>query len=674
MTKPPKARPRAVSAVWTVARARRRLLLGVVAFALALGAPLGLLMKHVYEQLRMEAFLQLSTDADDLAARIDRRAQDLLATEEGRRFEEFNFLNVLGNATANFLQLSPLSRFPPETRLPGIVGYFQLDPDGRYSSPLLPRDAASAAAVGQYGIDKAEFDRRRDREREVLHILNANDIAKATGPAATIEAEQQLAKSQAPTAYPSKEPGPQPAARDGLRAAPDEELELDSKAMDLVQSSQRQKKDAPEKAKIYTKRKQEISIPDTDAMSAGVAANAGAPGAPANTKSSVAGIKTFQGELDPFQFGFLTSGHVVLYRKVWREGRRYIQGALMERQAFLATLFRQSYAESPLSGSARLAVHHGGDLLATFPPGPAAPARSGPRRLIGRHQLSAPFDAVSLAFTVDRVVIGPSVRYVLTICALLIVVLAVGIVAIFLAGQRQIALSQQQRDFVSAVSHELKTPLTSIRMYSEMLREGWAAEDKKRGYYDFIFSESERLSRLIANVLQLARLSRGQTLAAEKVAASAAYARVSEVIATQILGAGFTRRELLPAAGADPEILVDPDALTQIFVNLVDNGIKFSRKTGQTRLETGYELSPTGAEVRFLVRDFGPGIQKDQLKRIFKLFYRPENELTRTTKGTGIGLALVNELATQMGGRVDVESQPGQTDFRVILPVLKRDS
>ena len=75
-------------------------------------------------------------------------------------------------------------------------------------------------------------------------------------------------------------------------------------------------------------------------------------------------------------------------------------------------------------------------------------------------------------------------------------------------GVGQIRLHRQQQDFVSAVSHELKTPLTSIRMYGEMLRAGWVDEDKKRSYSDFIFHESERLSRLIANVLQLARMTR----------------------------------------------------------------------------------------------------------------------------------------------------------------------
>ena len=92
---------------------------------------------------------------------------------------------------------------------------------------------------------------------------------------------------------------------------------------------------------------------------------------------------------------------------------------------------------------------------------------------------------------------------------LLALVLSGGCYVIYRYGVGQISLYRQQQDFVSAVSHELKTPLTSIRMYSEMLKAGWADEDKKAGYYAFIHDESERLSRLITNVLQLARMTRG---------------------------------------------------------------------------------------------------------------------------------------------------------------------
>lgn len=600
-------------------------------FVVAAGAPLAMLIKHVGDQLRMEAYLSMKIDAEDLAGRIERRAQDLLAEEENRGFEEFGFLNVVGKS----LQMSPLARAPADSRLPGLVGHFQIDPTGKVSTPLLPPRELERDA-GQYGLDDSERARRQDREDEIKEILDQNEVTKDVS-------RLKAADSKAAAAISTKNDA------DSYEALElESELNVGSISNTLTQ---RTKKESAPEVRKYKPRSQEASIPVEGA----------ADGAASGR------VRTLRGDIDPFQFTFLPSGNPVLFRKVWREGQRFVQGALMDRDKFLDELFRQTYDASPVSGVVYLGVEYAGRrLLSLEPLTKGAPART----LVARKALAAPFDGIELVFTVDRVVTGPNVSYALGICVVLVFVLVAGVLAIYLSGRRQIALSQQQRDFVSAVSHELKTPLTSIRMYSEMLREGWTSEEKRRSYYDFIFSESERLSRLIANVLQLARLTRGQPLVLREMAAGAAYAQASAIVATQVLGAGFSRREHHPG-GEGPLVKVDADALTQIFVNLVDNGIKFSKKTEQTVIETGFEVSPTGSEVRFFVRDFGPGIPRDQLKRIFKLFYRPENELTRTTKGTGIGLALVQEMAAQMGGRVDVESRPGHTEFRVILPTVR---
>jgi signal transduction histidine kinase len=257
------------------------------------------------------------------------------------------------------------------------------------------------------------------------------------------------------------------------------------------------------------------------------------------------------------------------------------------------------------------------------------------------------------------------------VAGVLVLVLVAGGGALWLAGRRPIALAQQQRDFVSAVSHELKTPLTSIRMYSEMLRGGWASEEKKRTYYDFIFHESERLSRLIANVLKLAGLLRGLPLQIETLTPADAYARVHPLLMVQCAAAGFTLEEAPPAGvGVDAATArLDVDALTQILLNLVDNAITFSRRTGASRVTVGFALGgPATGHVRFFVRDYGPGIESDALPRIFDLFYRAEAEKRAATPGTGIGLALVRDLAASMNATMTVDSRPGQTELALLVP------
>ena len=102
------------------------------------------------------------------------------------------------------------------------------------------------------------------------------------------------------------------------------------------------------------------------------------------------------------------------------------------------------------------------------------------------------------------------------------------------------------------------------------------------------------------------------------------------------------------------------------MINLVDNAIKFSSKHDKHEIDIGCEVKQNGA-VEFSVRDYGPGVEKDQMRKIFKLFYRSENELTRETLGTGIGLALVHQLAQAMNAKVDVVNRDAGAEFRILF-------
>lgn len=251
---------------------------------------------------------------------------------------------------------------------------------------------------------------------------------------------------------------------------------------------------------------------------------------------------------------------------------------------------------------------------------------------------------------------------------MLALVLCGGFLLMYRLGLGQIALARQQQDFVSAVSHELKTPLTSIRMYGEMLREGWAPEEKKGEYYGFIHDESERLSRLINNVLQLARMTRNDLQVNLKpITVGELMDIVRSKIASQIERAGFALKLDCPADSEAAVLEVDQDYFTQILINLVDNAIKFSAKGERRAIDIACRKQQDNTVV-FTVRDYGPGISKDQMKKIFRLFYRSENELTRETVGTGIGLALVNQLAAAMKGKVDVVNVGPGAEFRVGFP------
>ena len=211
-------------------------------------------------------------------------------------------------------------------------------------------------------------------------------------------------------------------------------------------------------------------------------------------------------------------------------------------------------------------------------------------------------------------------------------------------------------------------------MYGEMLRSGWVLdEDKRRAYYDFIFFESERLSRLIANVLQLSKLSHNRSsLVLAPYRPSSLLQLIQTKTVSQIEATGFELKLIKPESDdQDLSLLVEEDAFSQIFINLVDNAVKFSSDKSPAAIDCGYRLDTENPKtIVFFVRDCGPGVEKPKMKKIFQLFYRTENELTRTAPGTGIGLSLVKQLANQMNACVDLVNREPGAEFQIRFKVL----
>ena len=385
-------------------------------------------------------------------------------------------------------------------------------------------------------------------------------------------------------------------------------------------------------------------------------------------------VSTFDSDVEPYDFSLLGSGHFVLFRNVWRNGERLVQGLLLDRDRFLEGLFGSAFSGTVVSERADLIVSYEGVGLRRFSGDPGSGYPANDAQLAGEAlfnaRLSPPFGGLEVSYRITRLPSGPGASLVTWAAAVLAAVLCLGSFFIYRLGRRQIELARQQQDFVSAVSHELKTPLTSIRMYGEMLREGWAPEEKKKAYYDYIFAESERLSRLIANVLQLARLTRRELeLDLQARSVTEVVSLIESKIDSQLESSGFEfALELKDQAGRQ-FVRVDDDAVVQVFINLVDNAVKFSARAEQQRVELTVQQA-RDSQVEFRVRDYGPGVPRDQMRRIFSLFYRSETELTRETVGTGIGLALVRELVSGMAGSIEVRNRDPGAEFAIRLPVV----
>lgn len=235
------------------------------------------------------------------------------------------------------------------------------------------------------------------------------------------------------------------------------------------------------------------------------------------------------------------------------------------------------------------------------------------------------------------------------VAALLLVLSAAGLLGVERAAGVVFSFAQRRQDFVAAVSHELKTPLTSIRMYAEMLDEGLATTDEQRSrYHGWLRRESERLGRLVDQVLELSRLERGVRAVRWEVGDVApVLAEVVAALGPRAIELGF---ELVVRVepGLGP-VRYDRDAVMQIVMNLCDNAMKFGAASVDRRVEIFAERAGRGARVG--VRDRGPGVPAGSLGRIFEPFYRGERELVRTTQGTGIGLSVVQKLCSAMGTR-----------------------
>ena len=727
---------------------RHRLRNLLLFFFAALAVPTAVLIWQAYSQLKWEAFHQYRGAAEELTRRIDARLIGLIDQADGRSYADYTFLVVTGDPSANFVQRSPLSDYPVTGDMPGVLGYFQVDTNGVFSTPLLPQ---AGAAAGKLGIGAEEYGKRQKLAQDIQAVLADNRLVEhrpETAPrprlffpddaalgadageiraspvtqeaelfAELLSADNESLEEPVVGGLPDSVPADKDAA-DTLLATPlkrgvgsrtkysqqvfDElnqpktrvlrsvgggtmarnesdgleeqhlntlgkvaDLKLDDayqkKSEDIERKENDEIRDGLTALPARSKRREQIALPESVS--------------PADEQAVVNGpidlrISTFESEVDPLEFSLLNSGHFVLFRKVWRDGNRYIQGILIDQDAFIADVIDSAYRETAVAGMSNLIVAFRDDVIHSVSGRATGISYPSSREefdgaLLYRNRLSAPLDGLELIFSITRLPPGPGARVLGWVTLVLAIVFVGGFVTLYRLGLSQINLARQQQDFVSAVSHELKTPLTSIRMYGEMLKEGWADEEKRQSYYEFIHDEAERLTRLISNVLQLAKITRNEPqFDIQAVNVGELMSNIDSKISSQVKRAGYELRIERDEQADQATINVDEDCFAQIVINLVDNAIKFSKNADEKVIALSSNLIGNG-EIRFAVRDYGPGVPKEQMKKIFKLFYRSESELTRETVGTGIGLAIVHQLTVAMGGKVDVVNLKRGAEFRV---------
>ncbi|MBN1807069.1 MAG: PAS domain-containing protein [Sedimentisphaerales bacterium] len=244
-----------------------------------------------------------------------------------------------------------------------------------------------------------------------------------------------------------------------------------------------------------------------------------------------------------------------------------------------------------------------------------------------------------------------------------------GAVAVLHDITREKQIQQMKNDFVSHVSHELKTPLASITAYTEMLTDGEVGDEKTRKeFYSVIQNQAQRLNRLIENILNSSRIESG-LIKINKEPAS-----LTMLIEEQLrMIRSYAKEKQVEVTGQQPivfdRVYIDKDMIREVIVNLLSNAVKYTPAGGSVKIKT--EVDEGASLVRVSVTDTGVGIPEDDIEHVFDKFYRVDAN-NKQAKGTGLGLNLVKQIIEKVhDGRVSVTSKVGQgSTFSFELPLV----
>jgi len=698
--------PPAINSLGTARRRLRRTLLAVAILVAVLLTAVAYLS---YKRMTRESFLQQRFVAERFVTAVEGSFLKFVEEEELRPFDHYSFFTATTSelTRTQAFQRSPLAARNSSDDSRGLIGYFQVDPDGRFTSPLLPESEAAAIDSDSVPTILTEDERSQrailvnQLRAIVLRASGATSLSAGHQPQETRGAADAAAGPVAGSSAPAVAPLTNGSLWEDLVLKPRAPVQERNKGV-ITGYDQRQLRAAEGTLNPHTSSldgfmrsdkgfsRNKLGIQRKE-LSNSVDLESSAPSVARGAQGNSFNVVALEAEIDPLQARILDEEHLLLFRKAWRDGRRYLQGFVVRHRAFMEGIVREKIVESQMlrgasitfvpSGAAAFGFEYwppasylygrsssddSRDLISEYFKSDGSPSSAG-AILLYQETLRAPLDLYSILIAVERIPLPPGGGTLALVTLVLGGVIASGFFALYRLGHQHINLAQKRLDFVSAVSHELKTPLTSIRMYSEMLKSDWVSgEDKRRSYYQYIFQESERLSRLINNVLQLSRISsKSESLKLEPRTLAHVLHTLYSKVETITSSAGFILTMVESPESSSITIDVEDDALAQIAINLVENAVKFSRLVERREVQMGFERTPGSHTATFFVRDFGPGVPRSERRKIFQLFYRREDELTRQTNGTGIGLALVKELARRMHATIDYRSKEPGSEFRV---------
>jgi signal transduction histidine kinase len=626
----------------------RRVRIGFVVLAVALLAPLALLLGRTLESLNRESELRHAAVASRVFDEAERLLSEFLHREEERPAEQYFARTRSGEA-------SPLAE-APEWEF--VLGYFQLDGRGAISTPRSVGAAGFAGKLRELLGKGAPAGGQAPR----LGRLQRDEDATAQRPGTT----QTVQKMQILTGR---------ALREDEDAALDEVASLEKEAEKKEEYSSYSLFERLNTALAMRRKQrgeQQAPAPARSRLAFEGAQGMGAADLVQEPEEAMELVRQLPSELPPgalqrrtgrapMAAAVVDEKRIILHRTLAIPGSgTYEQGILIDLGRLAGWLEGRVLGESGLREFIALDFSRGEERGADA--GGDAPYER--ERFVYRHRFGEPFESLSARLSLLPLPDEGGTGYVYAIGLLLILASTVGLWAVYRTVAAAVDFSERRSNFAAAVSHELKTPLTAIRMYGEMLRDGMVSDEaKEKEYSATITAEAERLTRLIQNVLEFSKLERGaHQLDLVRGSLGEPLREVLRILEPHARSQGFVLA--LDLEDPLPAVLFDPDAFQQILFNLIDNAFKYAAKADTKRVDLSARRVEGAVEVR--VRDYGPGVAREHRAHLFDAFYRGEKELTRRTQGAGIGLALVRSLAKQMDAAVSARNHP-EGGFEVAL-------
>ncbi len=630
----------------------KKLKIYIIIFCVALSVPLAYLILRTYQALEQEEVAKLQYFAETIFDEMEKELAAVVIKEEGRAVDEYNYKSILSNLVSGATEAvpSPLSKLPQEDY---ILGYFQNNPDGSFQTPLaetgksIPSDRT--AVISQLKDTNRIFNRKR---------LTVVDYVKAAQTKTPITQEQKeatgfadkyldLSESQKPKSYLGRKEKrvEKITIAQALNIAPqDQDRILTGRPKGTESESGKSlnsfEKDEIAEESLDAKLKNEVSLQD--------GAEKGLLPAPSHN------TEKYQVEVTPLRSIFINTDQVFIFRRIVIDNQIYRQGFIIRVKAFLNNLAQVYFVKQPLAHYTNLSLKIENQGLETEIVKTGAVTQR--VNFLLNRTFPSPFDFLRATLICGQIPQSAGRGTLNIMIAVLVVVILMGLFSIYKSAWAVLDLSERRSKFVSSVTHELKTPLTNMRMYIEMLEQGMARDpEREQDYFNILGSESARLSRLIDNVLELSKLEKKQRhINLREGDFDDVIQEVETVMQEKLRHEGFTF--IVDKIGAKP-FKYDREVMVLILINLIENSIKFGKAAPVKKITLKVRHEDDCVNIH--VSDTGPGIPRHALKKIFDDFYRVESPLTRTTGGTGIGLALVKKFVTLMGGAVRAENNTG---------------